>query len=78
MKKEIKIGNKLVVKNDFRIIDIVVVLDIFISNSYGHSIYDVQSIGFGEKRLICFDDIIGVLDVIEGVNICEHFREKRK
>lgn len=78
MKKEIKIGDKLVVKNEFRYFDIVEVLNIYESINYGNLLYEVQSIAFGEKRIICFDYIIGVLGVIEGVNIREQITEKRK
>lgn len=76
MNKEIKIGDKLVVKNEFRYFDIVEVIDIFKSNSNGQLIYEIQSIGFAEKRIICFDYILGILDVIEGVNIYDYITEK--
>lgn len=78
LNKEIKIRDNLVVKNEFRYFDIVEVLDIFKSNSNGQLIYEVQSIAFTEKRIICFDYILGILDVIEGVNIYDYITEKRK
>lgn len=78
MKNEIKIDDKLVVKNEMKYFDIVEVINIYESINYGNLLYEVQSVGFGEKRIICFDYILGILDLIEGVNIYEYITEKRK
>lgn len=75
---EIKIGDKIVVKNEFRYFDIVEVLDIYKSIENGHLIYNCQSIGFAEIRILDYSYILGIFNEREGVNLHDYITEKRK
>lgn len=64
----------LLVKNLIRYIDVVVVLNVYKSDNNDSIIY-ASSLTFKEKSYINKDDILGKVDLVEGVENVEELRK---
>lgn len=68
-------GDILLVKNSMRYIDVVSVLNVFYSDINDENILFVSSLIFKEKSYINKDEILGIIDLVEGVEFYEDFRK---
>lgn len=73
--KQIKKGDILLVKNSMRYIDVVSVLNVFYSVINDENILFVSSLIFKGKSYINKDEILGIIDLAEGVECDEDFRK---
>lgn len=70
-----KKGDILLIKNSMRYIDVVSVLNVFNSNIDNENILYVSSLTFKEKSYINKDEILGIIDLVEGVEYNEEHRK---